>query len=178
MTRGAIVRTLGNALRYFAALAVAATCCAGASYALVRYLTRDVSLYVGPDDRAIAEATDLRNHSRALAQLSGEWFRKAAEDGRSPGHATWIQRDFQPRLNDLRQRLVHVSYPSDATSGLLRAADALHASAVLSSDEARRQKTAEIVLQAILDAEYRVGLLGVNPNELPPPVPGPEFGED
>lgn len=163
---------LGRVMRYFAALAICATLCAGLSYALVRYITRDMTLYRRADERAVHESVALRNASRALAELSNDWFDRAAH-GPSTALERWIDKDFEPRLNDLWQQLVHFEYAGEASQALLRAAESLRVSVAMPQDGARRQKAAELVLEAILEAERRVGSLGVSPNLLPPPVPAP-----
>lgn len=169
-----VVNRLGRAVRYLAALAVATTVCAAVSFGIVRYITRDVTMVSHADERAVREATELRNHSRALAELSGQWFERASAGGESRALTMWLDKEFQPRLNDLRHRLVHVEYPGEAARSLLRAAESLGLSTASPSDMSRRRIAASAILQALSDAERRVGALGVNPDALPPPVPLPD----
>lgn len=166
--------TFGGVVRDLAALAVAASICAGLSFGLVRYVTRDLSVYRRSDDRAMQEALALRTYSRTLAELSGEWFQRAAADGSSQAFRTWLEREFQPRLNDLRQQIVHAGHAGEAFEAIRRAADALNVSASTPQDESRRRRAAELILEGISVAERRVMTLDVDFGKLPPPVPAPE----
>ena len=173
MTIESIMNRFGALLRYFAALAVASTLCAAVSYGIVRYLTRDVDVYTRSDVNALREATELRESMNILAELTGEFMARTDSTEPTAAYATWRQRDFQPRLDALRDRLVHVPDAYESLVPLLRAADALHMTAAGQSDVVRRERTARTVLEAILAGERRVGELGVNPNKLPPLVPAP-----
>jgi hypothetical protein len=160
----------GQSLRYVMALAIGVTVCAAISFGVVRYLTRGVSLYQATDPAAMAEAIALRSHANDLAGLAAEYF-AAAATGPPEAPERRVAPSFRPRLNDLRQRLTASTLEGAAPSALLRATDALSASAATPRDEARRHAAARAVLEALSEAERRVGSLNVNPQRLPPPVP-------
>ena len=117
----------------------------------------------------LREATELRLFSNELVLLMDEFLKKnrVTEAAARGSHETWVQRSFHPRVNDLRQRLLHSDLSSRAHTALLAAADRAAAMSARSQDARSHESARSAVLKAVALTESRISQLGADKRVTP-----------
>ena len=145
------------AMKHAARWAISVALAMGLSFVLVGQL---LSRSEVPTSSAkdIAEAVDLRRFSNEFIALFNEYTgkRPAPGTGNVNTFERWVKRTFQPRINDLRQRLLGSDLSNAEHSALLAAGDRASAMAAKPRDERALRFAQEAVLEAASQTDERV----------------------
>lgn len=117
----------------------------------------------------LREAMELRQFSNELVLLVNEFLQKdrVTEAAARAFHEQWVHRSFHPRVNDLRQRLVHSDLSSRAHTALLAAADRASAMGARPQDARSHESAVSAVLEAIALSESHIAQLGADKRVTP-----------
>lgn len=141
------------------------------SYLLVgQLLARSEPDPLTPEE--LQEATELRLFSNELVRLVDEFLKKneVTEPADRVSYERWAHRNFHPRVNDLRQRLVHSNLSSRAHTALLAAADRAAAMGARPRDLGLHERAKSAVLDALARSDSRITQLGADKRVTPRPV--------
>lgn len=128
-----------------------------------------------PDALTLEEleaATELRLFSNELVLLVNEFLQKKGVAGPAEQalYEKWIHRNFHPRVNDLRQRLIHSDLSSRAHTSLLAAADRVAAMRAGPEDLRMQEKARSAVLEAVAQSESHITQIGAGKRVTPRPA--------
>lgn len=121
----------------------------------------------------IMEATELRLFSNELVSLIDEFLEKGratAGPADMASYEQWIDRNFHPQTNDLRQRLVYSRLGGSAHTALLAAADRAVAMGAQPGDTRLRENATAAALEAAAKTESRIAQIGAEEHITPPPA--------
>lgn len=160
-------------IRYLFRLTLSCVMVMGLSYFLVQlFLQRSEP---GPPSHArIVEATRLRAFSNELVRLSSEFLSAIPPSSgfeaqeRKAEFERWLAASLRPRLNDLRQRMVHTDLAGDVFLRLMAGADRAAAMAGRPFDVSVRHLAAGQILDARDACEAYIRRLGVMKYVSPP----------
>lgn len=135
----------------------------------------------GPDPLTaseLREARELRLFSNELVMLVDEFLagRTATGSAGQASYEKWVRRSFHPRINDLRQRLIHSDLSSRAHTALLAAADRAAAMSGRPQDLRLQENARSAVLNAMAQSESRITQMGAGKRVTPRPV-APSFAK-
>lgn len=138
------------------------------SYLLVgQFLARSEPDPLTPGE--LQEAMEHRLFSNELVVLVDEFLKKneVTDPAARASYERWVQRTFRPRVNDLRQRLIHSDLSSRAHTAILAAADRVAAMAARPQDLRLRENARLAVLEAIVRSESHITQLGADKHVTP-----------
>ena len=120
----------------------------------------------------LQEATELRLYSNELVLLVDEFLvkKRVTEPAGQASYEKWVQRSFHPRVNDLRQRLIHSDLSSRAHTALLAAADRAAAMGGRPQDARLQESARSAVLKALAQSESRIAQMGADKRVTPRPA--------
>lgn len=172
------IGSIGNSFR--GGLAWAAALCAALilTYFLVGVLLKGTEA-VTPLAADLREAAALRTFSNELVATTREFLEHQPSGGvvESAAHERWLVRNFRPRINDLRYRLIQADLSGPAHTALLAAADRSAAMAGYPSDARARRAAVDAALYAAVQTETRIRQLGAD-GRIGAPVNIPSFPKD
>jgi hypothetical protein len=150
-----------------------------AGYGLVQHLARDSAAPVTPAEILLSQGATMRSCSNDLVALTTEFLNESTAVGAAgqDRFKRWCTESYQPRLNDLRRRMLATADNIEGLDDLLAASDAVAVMAAHPERENLRTAAIEDVLQAATQTETRIAAMGVSrflsePARLPHLAPG------
>ncbi len=133
----------------------------GVTYVAVVHFGQDEIGPAANASKASDELDQLQTTLRDLRQLMRAYQVHIATEHSKPSatFTTWVAREFTPGLNEIRTRLQHTDWPSDAFKVLLNAADRMAAMANDPGIPALRETANEELTRAEDAVDQRVGAI-------------------
>lgn len=141
------------------------------SYFLVgQLLARSEPDALTPEE--LQAATELRLFSNELVLLVNEFLQKKGVAGpaEQASYEKWVHRNFHPRVNDLRQRLIHSNLSSRAHTAVLAAADRAAAMGARPRELRLQESARSAVLDAVAQSESHITQMGAGKRVTPRPA--------
>jgi len=165
-------------MKYGIKLIVASAITMALAYLLVRILL-ETAEPPQPGPEAIREAQQLRRFSNELVTLTAEFLSRSQQSGpgklgQSAEFGRWATREYGPKINDLRQRMLRSDLSGRAFHALLAAADRTAAMGERPTDERLKKLAIRDVRAAASHTETRIAALGVA-DRIAPQAVAPRF---
>jgi hypothetical protein len=160
-----ISQWLGGGVRYVLLMLLACSLSMGISFGLVRHFTRGLSVTESLDRRTLLQARLLRSYANELVDLTEDYLARIPFDVKAPKpqDLQWVRRDFQPRIEDLEERMNAELRPDAPAAiniapfrGLRSAADRAMAMAGHPADPDLRRSAARDIVHAVESAEEAI----------------------
>ena len=141
------------------------------SYMMVGFLLeRSEAKLATPEELRVAR--ELRGLTNELIALLDEFTAKRPGDRMADivAFEKWAARNFHPRANDLRQRLVHSDFANKAHTDLLAATDRLAALASRPRDDRLVEAASRAVTKAAAQTERYIAQFNASDSVMPRPL--------